>query len=449
MISIINGNFTRIKKSKVFYLGFLAIVLIAIYMTWNTHKSSLDICEQAKSLEGADISRDVQFYNMSIFYYFAGVVVAAVMIVVPFIIGADSSYGTLRNMIASGKSRTSIYIANIITAISIAIIYLLAWIIPMWVVGVKVFELNVVNTWDNIINESLVGMLIVMTFTIVYASLTMIFKNYKFTIILCMSISALLAISAYFLKNQFDSAEFLKKEADNGESIDKNNEEITKVNIELAKKKIASKLLDNTQKQSQEDFIKEIQEEAKKEKEQKQENSKQEYGDSIVRRNDIANKKKKWITFYQINPVCQGIEFKNLRKDSYEYTIDGKRHDRIEKEEKEKKENEEFLHITPESMADEDARIYVYYVFERNNIDTDEENEKVHEEEEKARKVFLEKEKKLFEDASYKKLVEKRIECENNNNKMELETPYDRFNLDLAVITDISCIIIFLLHNQF
>jgi len=431
-VSIINSNFTRIRKSKMFWIGAVFVLLIACFFIFQTYENNL---EKIKYIQE---NPDIKFAgydtkeNLHCFYYFTGFVVAVLMIVCPILIGTDNESGTIRNMIVSGKSRTSIYFANIITAICMALVYIIVWTIPMVTVGMSLFER--VNTWADIFIETLLGIVIVLIFTIIYTSITMLVESNKIATIICMVISALFAISAVVLESYFNDAQLLKRYIDQGkESYNVSIAEL-KSDIDLSEKKIKSNLLDESQKQSEEKNI---------EQSQQQLEATDTYdnylrchlGNENVKKVKEGKKTKTWVTLFRINLVNQGLFYMEFKDDSYVYKIDGTRYDK----EEEKLPYLQEVEATEEYMAKKDAEEYLANLNELSNgkskgIDDDEKIK----EEEKIEKEYLEIEKELFKDEDYKKMVEKRVESTNKDRKLnEQEEMYSRFDIKEALIFDL------------
>jgi len=235
MISIINSNFTRIRKSKIFWLGAIVVLLISGFCIFSMYNNYLSEIKYAKEVQNSNI-----YENLGCFYWFTGVIVAVLMVVCPILIGADNDSGIIRNMIVSGVSRTSIFFANIITAICMALVYIMVWTIPMVTVGMSL--VGSVNTWENIISETSIGIVVVLVFTILYASITMLLKSNKIATIVCIVITALFTLSAILLENIFHEAQTLKwfinyaKEEYDATLTEKNSL------IELSKKRINSNM---------------------------------------------------------------------------------------------------------------------------------------------------------------------------------------------------------------
>ena len=117
MRKLLSANFSRLWKDKFFWLCMGAMLIYSVVYMMNG-------CRQA----AADLSE----YNYSIdkyYFHFAVVIGAFCALFSSMFLGTEYSDGTIRNKIIVGHTRTSIYIANLITSFTATLMLMLVWLI--------------------------------------------------------------------------------------------------------------------------------------------------------------------------------------------------------------------------------------------------------------------------------------------------------------------------------
>ncbi len=112
MIRLLNANFTRLKKSKIFWLLNIFSIVLALFMIYTGH-SNLKQYGDAVEVEQLMLN-----YSTII-----GIVIA---IFTSLFLGIEYSDGVMRNKIIIGHKRTNIYLSNlIVTAITSLFTYII------------------------------------------------------------------------------------------------------------------------------------------------------------------------------------------------------------------------------------------------------------------------------------------------------------------------------------
>ena len=117
MRKLLSANFSRLWKDKFFWLCMGAMLIYSVVYMMNG-------CRQA----AADLSE----YNYSLdkyYFHFAVVIGAFCALFSSMFLGTEYSDGTIRNKIIVGHTRTSIYIANLITSFTATLLLMLVWLI--------------------------------------------------------------------------------------------------------------------------------------------------------------------------------------------------------------------------------------------------------------------------------------------------------------------------------
>lgn len=121
MSKLIAEGYRRLFKGKRFYVVLIVIMaLAALIPVLNA------IFEPDRELRG---------YADGIFILFSGQIPMFVSVAAGLLITQDFRNNTVRNKIIIGHSRTNIYLANLIMALTVMVIYLLALMITGWGIG--------------------------------------------------------------------------------------------------------------------------------------------------------------------------------------------------------------------------------------------------------------------------------------------------------------------------
>ena len=99
MAKLLRANLSRLWKSRIFYVGLIFMLLLNVFLVldgWNSGRQGYP-----EPLE------DMLFQNCIIIGFVCAVVVGMFL-------GTEYSDGTIRNKIAVGHTRASIYLANLI-----------------------------------------------------------------------------------------------------------------------------------------------------------------------------------------------------------------------------------------------------------------------------------------------------------------------------------------------
>lgn len=102
MNKLINANFSRLWKSKIFWIGLIVTDIFAVWV--------LEDKIHFKKISGYQIYSDDMVFSGTIILPFVAAVVISIFI------GTEYSDGTIRNKLIAGHSRSFIYLANLITS---------------------------------------------------------------------------------------------------------------------------------------------------------------------------------------------------------------------------------------------------------------------------------------------------------------------------------------------
>lgn len=117
MRKLLSANFFRLWKDKIFWLCMGAMLIYSVvYLLNGSRQAAIDLSEYNYSI-------DIYYFN------FAVVIGLFCALFCSMFLGTEYSDGTIRNKIVVGHTRTSIYIANLITAFTATLLIMIVWLI--------------------------------------------------------------------------------------------------------------------------------------------------------------------------------------------------------------------------------------------------------------------------------------------------------------------------------
>ena len=135
MRKLLSANFSRLWKDKIFWLCMGAMLIYSVvYMLNGSRQATIDLSEYNYSI-------DKYYFN------FAMVIGVFCALFSSMFLGTEYSDGTIRNKIIVGHTRTSIYLANMITSFAATLLIMFIWLIGALVAipALGVWEMGVPN----------------------------------------------------------------------------------------------------------------------------------------------------------------------------------------------------------------------------------------------------------------------------------------------------------------
>ena len=192
MNKLLNANFARLKKNKVFWLGIVVMVafgLIACLVQYNNKTQYT-------------VTLDSVFAYP---YIMSGILLS---IFCSLFIGTEYSDGTIRNKIIVGHSRSTIFLANFVVSATVGIAMNLAYLVASCALGIPLLGFPT-DSLQTIVPILLAGMLSTVAFAAIYTMISMLNQSKALSTIIC-SIGILAAIfMSSFLYSKITEPEFI------------------------------------------------------------------------------------------------------------------------------------------------------------------------------------------------------------------------------------------------
>ena len=195
MTKLLRGDFIRLFKSKIFWLGTIFMFCSAaftIYSRWLTMQRFPDFYSSSDGvlLSGSE---------------YIGIVIAVVMGI---FIGTDYSHGTIRNKLAMGHSRVKIYFSNLIICIADSLIMYFAWLAAVIGGAVSGFTGNFEMSAGNIAAEILISAFAVSAISAVFLFISMLVTSRSAGVVTVMILSMVMFISAILISSRLNEPEY-------------------------------------------------------------------------------------------------------------------------------------------------------------------------------------------------------------------------------------------------
>ena len=196
MRNLLRANFSRLGRSKIFYLAIIAMAGLAAFTTWNQWD------EMRKY--GAVVTVDYALFLSQVVY---GIVAA---IFVSLFVGVEYSDGTIRNKLLVGRKRVDIYLANFITsAAALAIVYAVSTAAALGL-GTLLLEPSAVPAKHLWIAFGM-GFFMVLAYAAIYNFIAMLLSNKTYTAIAAILLAFGLMICGTYVQNRLDQPEFIQQ----------------------------------------------------------------------------------------------------------------------------------------------------------------------------------------------------------------------------------------------
>lgn len=190
MIRLLRANLARLWKNKVFWLGFFALTAFGIMQRINASQDSVE----AHYLEEA-------------FWIQALVIGIVLSVFISLFVGAEYEYGTIRNKIISGHTRSDIYLANVFVCIVAGWIMCLGCLISSLLAGIPLqgfFHIEL----SEILLQGICVFALSAAYAAIYCVFTMLISNRTIAAIVCIFLSFLLLFSGTAVSNRLDELEY-------------------------------------------------------------------------------------------------------------------------------------------------------------------------------------------------------------------------------------------------
>lgn len=180
MYKLISANVMRLKKDKIFWIGFVFMIAAGIFIP---------------VMRYIDMSQTGMINNIDNGFFGCALFISIIMAVFcSLFIGTEYSDGTIRNKVIVGQKRTSIYLANFVICAAVSIVMCFVFFAAYLCAGIPLLgffdmDIKIVSLF------ALTVFLLAVTFSSVFHLISMLNQNKATTAVLCI-LTALLFLAA-------------------------------------------------------------------------------------------------------------------------------------------------------------------------------------------------------------------------------------------------------------
>lgn len=194
MAKLLRANLSRLWKSRIFYVGLIFMLLLNVFLVidgWNSGRQGYP-----EPLE------DVLFQNCIIIGFVCAVVVGMFL-------GTEYSDGTIRNKIAVGHTRVSIYLANLIVCAAASALLLLISLALGF--GLGSFLLDPLGLpMKVLLLYTCIGLLTTVSFASIYTLVAMLSPSKASGAVLCLVLALVLLFATSAVEGALTEPEMVQ-----------------------------------------------------------------------------------------------------------------------------------------------------------------------------------------------------------------------------------------------
>lgn len=181
MIKLLNAEFTRLRKSKSFWVGLAFSILFGFYIVL------INYSVKKENAEKIEVEQLMLYYSILM-----GIVIA---IFTSLFLSAEYADGAIRNKISIGHKRVHIYLSNLIITIVINVLFYILYLIVVASIGIPLFggiTMQISQLWLSI------GCICIsiLAYSSIFTCLTMLLSNKVVASILSILIALILFVAA-------------------------------------------------------------------------------------------------------------------------------------------------------------------------------------------------------------------------------------------------------------
>lgn len=195
MSKLLSANFSRLRKSRVFWLCALATLLISVVMIYESAGTAAALLER-----GAVRHLDDFYFELA---PYTGAIMA---IFISLFLGTEYSDGTVRNKLVVGHTRTNIYLANLLTCLSGGLIVTALWLIGglpgLYLIGH--FEMGL----SGVLTYFLVATGVTAAFTAIFVWVSTLSRNKAVTVVLVIVLWMAMSLAGSGIYDRLHEVEF-------------------------------------------------------------------------------------------------------------------------------------------------------------------------------------------------------------------------------------------------
>lgn len=192
MRKLLSANFMRLKKDKIFWIGFVFMFAAGVFFPVMRY---MDM-KQTGSINHIDNG----FFGCTLFI---GIIMA---VFCSLFIGVEYSDGTIRNKVIVGQNRNAIYLANFTICAVVSIIMCIAFFVPYLCIGISLLGFFNMDT-RMVLLFVLTAFLLSVAFSSIFNLISMLNQNKAITAVICILLAFLFLVAGAQLNKMLGEPE--------------------------------------------------------------------------------------------------------------------------------------------------------------------------------------------------------------------------------------------------
>lgn len=196
MRNLLSANFLRLRKNSMFWGTMILMAVLgaglALQRVW----------EQVAYAEFDHIS-----YIDEVFFHYALIISIVMAVFVPLFFGSEYSDGTIRNKLAVGHSRASVYLSYAITAAAVSIAFCAAYIAAVLIVGVPFINGGIQRPMPGLLLSLAGSLVMAAAYSALFALVTISQNRKSVSAVICLLGTLALMFGSFYLGARLDEPE--------------------------------------------------------------------------------------------------------------------------------------------------------------------------------------------------------------------------------------------------
>ncbi len=196
MRNLLVANFLRLRKNRLFWGSLLLMTLFGLGFTLQR------VWEQVTYAEFGGL-----YYVDEAFFNYAMIIGILMSVFIPLFFGTEHSDGGVRNKLAVGHSRVSVYLAHAITAGAAAVLFCLAYILAALAVGVPLLNGGLERPLPIFLLNLLGSLILAAAYSALFTLITLNVRQKAVSAVVCILGTMVLVFTSFYVRARLSEPE--------------------------------------------------------------------------------------------------------------------------------------------------------------------------------------------------------------------------------------------------
>lgn len=197
MSKLLSAGFSRLWKSKIFWIGMVIIAGFMALVIYSNYKDAMSFDEAYRIAYTSDIYLTGSFMFIGCF----------TAIFAALFLGTEYSDGTIRNKLVVGHSRISVYLSSLILCFTSSLLVCAAAALVAFAIGVPLFGMPVQPLL--ILQKFAVGIILTASYAGLFTLCAMLIHNKPVLSVICIIGFFVMVFASIYIMNRLEAPEFI------------------------------------------------------------------------------------------------------------------------------------------------------------------------------------------------------------------------------------------------